>query len=261
MSLGMVTMATQTSHITNAVTWGILADIDIESEVLRFLGGDMRYLFGTLKCILQKRTYRGRLSYLPVSNMSTATERQDGAGLEENTTTVHEQQQEMGHEQDNVDTEIQNGNAPDPTPPAGTSPIPSPPGRPSFPSLNDPVPSDWVTIEDDFVSIHVTLVPKLTRTMIGHPNAILGGNQFHIVCISGSSTRGGLLNVMQESESGEYVNHPGVTSYVARACRIEPLTDSGRLVVDGEPVAYGPMQMQIADAKMNLYSLKTTSTP
>ena len=39
--------------------------IDIESEVLRAIG-EARFLVGAVKTILQKRTYSGKLHYLPL---------------------------------------------------------------------------------------------------------------------------------------------------------------------------------------------------
>ena len=43
--------------------WGIIADVDIESEPLRFMG-DLRFHIWGLYKIAQLNKYRGRLSYL-----------------------------------------------------------------------------------------------------------------------------------------------------------------------------------------------------
>eukprot|EP00794_Sanderia_malayensis_P008857 gene8857-9806_t len=47
-----------------SLTWGIISDIDIESERLRLLG-NARFTVGAVHRILALRTYKGRLSYIP----------------------------------------------------------------------------------------------------------------------------------------------------------------------------------------------------
>lgn len=265
--VAMVTTATaQTSYIVQGLTWGLIADVDIESEILRFLGGDLRYQLGALKCILQKRAYPGKLSYLPVGNTTSVAvpNRQDG-GLEENISTaaVHDkeqqvnEQQEMGNIAQQKDTQTPEDNAASDVAPR-TLPAPHPPpADPAscIPPLSDPIPDNWVTIEEDFVSVLITLVPRLTSTTVAHPDVVLGDDTMHVVIIPYSVTRGGLLTALQGLETGVYVQQEGIIVLKTRACRIEPLTDSGRIVIDGEPVTYGRMQIQMADTKMNIFSL------
>jgi sphingosine kinase len=47
-----------------SLNWGLLADVDIKSEVLRSLGGLRMDVFGVYS-ILRLKRYRGRLSFLP----------------------------------------------------------------------------------------------------------------------------------------------------------------------------------------------------
>lgn len=53
-----------------SIGWGIMADIDIESERLRYLG-EARFIVWSLIRTLGLRKYRGRLSYLPVAGIQT----------------------------------------------------------------------------------------------------------------------------------------------------------------------------------------------
>ncbi|XP_073458799.1 sphingosine kinase 2 [Aquarana catesbeiana] len=48
-----------------SVAWGFISDVDIESEKYRHMGS-ARFTFGTMVRVASLRTYRGRLSYLPV---------------------------------------------------------------------------------------------------------------------------------------------------------------------------------------------------
>ncbi|KAG8546821.1 hypothetical protein GDO81_029778 [Engystomops pustulosus] len=48
-----------------SVAWGFISDVDIESEKYRHMGS-ARFTVGTMVRVASLRTYRGRLSYLPV---------------------------------------------------------------------------------------------------------------------------------------------------------------------------------------------------
>ena len=48
----------------NSVFWGLVADIDIDSEVLRWMG-DVRFTIWSLLKVLKGTRYRARLSYIP----------------------------------------------------------------------------------------------------------------------------------------------------------------------------------------------------
>ncbi|XP_022095454.1 sphingosine kinase 2-like isoform X2 [Acanthaster planci] len=67
--MDLVSINTKSHHIHSflALTWGIIADIDIESERLRWMGKP-RFTIGTIIRVLNLRRYRGILSFLPVDN-------------------------------------------------------------------------------------------------------------------------------------------------------------------------------------------------
>lgn len=52
-----------------SVGWGLIADIDIESERLRALGGP-RFTIWSVHRLISLRTYKGRISYLAAPNVS-----------------------------------------------------------------------------------------------------------------------------------------------------------------------------------------------
>ncbi|CAL1530623.1 unnamed protein product [Lymnaea stagnalis] len=66
MDLVIVQIPDNTIFSFLSVTWGIMADIDYESEKYRNLG-EARFTIGAIKRILSLRTYRGRISFLPVA--------------------------------------------------------------------------------------------------------------------------------------------------------------------------------------------------
>lgn len=63
-----------------SVAWGLLADVDIESERLRMLGGQ-RFTIWSVHRLISLRTYRGRISYLPASHVTEEMYTNAGAGV------------------------------------------------------------------------------------------------------------------------------------------------------------------------------------
>jgi len=51
-----------------SVGWGLLADIDIESERLRAIGGQ-RFTVWSVARLIGLRTYKGKVSYLPCNKV------------------------------------------------------------------------------------------------------------------------------------------------------------------------------------------------
>ena len=88
------TKTNETSYMLLLAQWGMIADIDIESEKLRRLGGKVRDTLGALKCIVQRRTYSGLLHYLPVN----ATEEGQASASEEEQASAPGIQGEKQHQ-------------------------------------------------------------------------------------------------------------------------------------------------------------------
>jgi sphingosine kinase len=97
-------------------SWGIIADVDIESEVIHWMGATRFDLWGVV-CVAKLRRYRAKFSYLPVVAATTNT-----------ATAILPQQIKM-------------------------------------PALMEPVPTDWTTVEDDFILFWATHVTHAGQTM------------------------------------------------------------------------------------------------
>ena len=285
--LATVTTPNNTYYMFTTFTWGIIADIDIESETMRFLGGEIRNLLGALKCILRKRAYSGRFSYMPVKNDDSTTnnvctdngkETSQGNDNQQEEATINDQdndQLQSVSKEDEPDSNSGKGLEENPleadnskiqatanniTENTSSLPTAAPNTAPSssiLPPLTDPIPNGWVTVEGDIVSVLVGMTPRITTNFFGHPNAVLGDGNFYLAIMDNSITRGELLRVMTGMETGEYVNYPFVNIVQTRACRIEPMSETGRIVVDGEEVNYGPIQMEI-NKSINIFSRKKT---
>lgn len=60
-----------------SVGWGLLADIDIESERLRAIGGQ-RFTVWSVARLIGLRTYKGKVSYLPCNKVPPTENMENG---------------------------------------------------------------------------------------------------------------------------------------------------------------------------------------
>ena len=130
---------THTSFLTFA--WGFVADSDIESECIRFMG-ELRNDIWAVWRILNLRTYRGKFSYLPAENVKGASKSASANQIA------------------SADQIVDN-----------------------FPEWKDDVPSNWVTIEDDFILFWASQVTHASMSLMNSPGSQLNDGVFDVFVI------------------------------------------------------------------------------
>ncbi|XP_019852648.1 PREDICTED: sphingosine kinase 2-like isoform X2 [Amphimedon queenslandica] len=80
--IASVSTGSSHSYMGVLIHWALTGSVDVESEKLRILGGELRTIVGGLISIIMKRGYQGQLSYLPIDEESSvaATERDTSSG-------------------------------------------------------------------------------------------------------------------------------------------------------------------------------------
>ncbi len=114
--------------------------------------------------------------------------------------------------------------------------------------LSRPVPSDWITIEDDFIFLLVSYQSHISDEMCMDPQGELNDGVMSMGFVRNNQpgVRKRLLNMMLGMGDGSHLKDPGYEVVKVRAFRLEPLNESGgHLCVDGEEVKYGPIQAQV----------------
>lgn len=111
-----------------------------------------------------------------------------------------------------------------------------------MPDIAGPVPDNWVTIEDNFMSIIVSYQSHLGPELMASPNATMLDGLMYILIMRAPMTRMTMLNLMGQLETGAHVKNPAVELVAVKAFRLEPAGETGNMVVDGEKVPYGPIQ-------------------
>ena len=134
---------------------------------------------------------------------------------------------------------------------SATSPVPTPLLNP----LSEPVPENWVTIEDDFVLVGAIYQTHLAIDMMSTPQNKIDDGLIHLSLIRYEGmTRSKLLKLMTAMESGNHVGSEGVEIIPCTAFRIEPVSngtsgsskeEGGIMTCDGEAIDFGPIQGQV----------------
>uniref|UniRef100_A0A803KCE5 Sphingosine kinase 1 n=1 Tax=Xenopus tropicalis TaxID=8364 RepID=A0A803KCE5_XENTR len=206
-----------------SVAWGFISDVDIESEKYRHMGS-ARFTVGTMVRVASLRTYRGRLSYLPVLDAHRPICR---------SITLHHQ---VNGPKDDL-----------------------------LPSLGQPLPKNWIIVEDNFVLVLAIYQSHLGADLFTAPFSTFDDGLIHLFFVKAGISRAALVRLFLAMEKGTHFETecPYLTHIPVRAFRLEPLTRKGIITVDGERVEYGPIQAQIHKGLSNLItgSCKVRLTP
>ena len=231
----------QKTYMSIMSCWGYIADLDVESQRFRRLGGDMRYLLGSLKAVAKRRVYSGRFHYLPMEeDLEKRAEEEYAGGGEggegEKLNNGQAESQEplqtsvIGGPQEEESVQQQQESV------LATNLLPH--------SLSDPVPSSWKTIEGNFIMFISPLMPCIGHGFLEDPLTLGSGKMYVTYCLEDMKRRG-MLSVLFTYKSGEYLQRDDVHTVKTRAYRLEPLTFPGIIAVDGEEVEYGSHQVQL----------------
>lgn len=250
-----------TKYFCLLADWGIIADVDIESEKYRRIG-EMRFFLGAMYCILRKKSYPGKLSYLPKNAKFQDTSLEvapNGSQVltEETsppndtepvaTSSVASPTNETSHHSppsttNNAVTEATNGSAIE----AGNNSTQNGPPTPFMNKLSEPVPSNWVEIEANFENVAVGTISHIAHGSFNTKQAYIGcGTIYLIYAESHHLSRIDLLKFMDRMAKSSHTEMDNIIMIEAKAFRIEPSEDAGILTLDGERIPFGPMQAQI----------------
>ncbi|XP_064478939.1 sphingosine kinase 2-like isoform X2 [Ornithodoros turicata] len=251
------------------VGWGLMSDIDIESERLRAIG-EIRFTLWAFWRVASLRIYNGRISYLPVTQRKEASTPEHHSFTQSDTTAKGCMTNGMLEtnglrrksasapeasswsstteldEATAVDLEVVTDNhvcraAKEPSPPEVAD------NTDSFPSLTDPVPSDWTVEEGKFVMIYSSLQSHLGTHLFFAPEARPDDGILWLLIIDANVTRFQLLNYFKQQEDGNHLSLPYVRMVPVRAFRLESYTDCF-MTVDGELIRTPVLQARVLSA-------------
>ncbi|KAL1809050.1 hypothetical protein DCAR_0728578 [Daucus carota subsp. sativus] len=199
------------------LAWGLVADIDIESEKYRWMGS-ARMEFYALQRIFHLRTYNGRIYFVPAPGFEAFGDELSGHTVEcakgicargQNQEGMINIQQH-GYRDSNIDLQ----------------------------SLN------WRTIEGPFISVWLHNVPWGSEDTMAAPDAKFADGYLDLIIMK-TCSKLPLLALMAEMNNGKYVKSPHVLYLKVKAFILEPgsqIADpskEGIIDSDGEVLARG----------------------
>ncbi|KAH3767619.1 beta-D-xylosidase 2 [Pelomyxa schiedti] len=250
--------------------WGLIADIDFESEKIRFLGGMRETIWGVWKVVFNP-TYRGRITFQPCSTPEWKTTpcKRDCPLCASNSSSLH-------------DPEV---HPPSPTPPLAAasslhledtdkSASPSPASTISswitqrtpldwtndiptlyhelfpdpFHKIGQDPPPGWEVHEGSFSLVLLCKIPHMMTDLLCAPYAHLGDGHMDLLWLPADAASRFRVTtcLIGLGATGDHATKPGMQYYKARGFTLEPLEPTGLLGVDGELVPFGPIQFRIA---------------
>jgi len=197
--------------------WGLLADIDIDSEWLRLVGEFRFTIYGLLRSITAV-SYRGRLSY---KNMANET---DSIGSEI-------QSQHTNETLTNCDQLPEIGN-----------------GVLSKGLKNCDNNDDWIHIEDKFSCLYAVYQSHVSSVTKFSPKSTPADQLIYLTYIRGNMSPRKVIEFLLATQDGSHGRLPYVTVVPVQTFVFEPLEPS-KVVVDGEVIPWsisdGPMTAKV----------------
>ena len=207
-----------------SIAWGMISDIDIETEKYRKLGS-ARFTVGFVQRVTALRRYQGILSYLPAQEKSP--EMCDVASIPTETST-----RAVGLGGDKVEGKASSVLSTDCLPPFDS----------------DTLPDSWKVMDDRFLFAAPVSISHLGWDMFMFPSAGLNDGLLHLAYATAEMKRRDLVKSFTQLGAG-MLKTPGEynrTQYVhAAAFRLDPAPGVGHIALDGEEIEYGRTQGQV----------------
>eukprot|EP00741_Cyanophora_paradoxa_P018096 tig00021037_g17472.t1 len=260
-----------------SLTWAIIADVDLGTENLRWMG-ELRNTVGGVKAILARTLYRGRISmytgkgeegvlklahgplrlppvHFPLN--SPGPVEADGAGGSSGSDGPSAAKPAPAAASQTVlrcggdcahCARAPAAGAPASPPPRAVGPpgAEGPPSRVDFDSVRKGQPGPgWTVLEGEFLLFLASNVPMIGADFCGTPFAHLSDGHFDVLVIR-KAGRGSLLGAFLRSETGDMVHEPVSEYYKCSAVLVEPdISQSGYVALDGERLPYAPVGLEV----------------
>lgn len=114
-----------------------------------------------------------------------------------------------------------------------------------LPPISGSVPSNWKSIEGEFICVTPFMIPLTSKSFYGDPTLPIGSGKIRIGVCDGHLTRLGMLELIIKTTTGQHLEMEGVWCIDVKAFRLEPHATPTMLTIDGEEVNCGVLQCQI----------------
>jgi hypothetical protein len=173
---------------------------------------------------LDLRIYKGRVSFLPSDDMKDYKPKDSSIQITRNNND-NNQNSSNSKQQDNSFKYLR--------------------------SFDEPVPSDWLIIEDEFILFLIVNLPLISPDFLASPHATFNDGNMHLLFLKAGATKTQLLKLLTQPGDKHHLDNPLMEFVKIKAFRLEPVGivgdegNNGVLMVDGEQVPYGKIQGEI----------------
>ncbi|GFV92350.1 hypothetical protein TNCV_3949601 [Trichonephila clavipes] len=113
------------------------------------------------------------------------------------------------------------------------------------PPLDQPVPDDWVVVDDEFVMVYACHQTHLSSDVLFAPEAKMDDGIMWLIVIKAGVSRAQAMYFLASLQTGDHVHIPYVDVIPIHAFRLEPLRDDSYLTVDGEVIPCCNIQAEV----------------
>jgi sphingosine kinase len=115
-----------------------------------------------------------------------------------------------------------------------------------------PSQDDWITVEDDFISIYCVSQPWVTSDFFIASKAKPDDSLLWLFLIRKTITRLQMLKLQLGLGYARHELMDCVEFFPVTAFKLEPKSEGSYIVVDGEVIDYGPLEAQIVPKAINI---------
>ena len=201
------------SFLSQEVGW--IADIDIGSENLRWMGGYRFAAAFLTRCLL-------RMSKFPCEIAMKVVE-SDKTVIQKNSHNIQSSQ---------------------PTATAVDGPLPTL----KYGDINSPIPEDWVRVQcPELRNLWAGNMPWMSKDGLFFPASQAGDGLLDLTILRGKLSRMRALTIMTKAESGDHFDYPEIDYYKVEAYRMIPAESIANrfIAFDGEGFPVQPFQVEV----------------
>ncbi|ELT99919.1 hypothetical protein CAPTEDRAFT_126517 [Capitella teleta] len=126
---------------------------------------------------------------------------------------------------------------------------------PLLPALSEPIPSNWITLDQTFIQVVAAYQTHLNADFIVTNECRFNDGVLHLTMSSGDCSRRQVLQQISDFIEEKIHTNPDVELLRVKAFRLEPISPPGNMCVDGELVEYGTIQAQVLPSMARIMTL------
>ncbi|KAG0362206.1 sphinganine kinase lcb4 [Gamsiella multidivaricata] len=212
-------------------SFGLIADVDLGSEHLRWMG-EARFTVSALSKLMSQVTYPCELAYIP-----------EETSIEKIRTQYNERRRQPVVWADQTHDEL-DGNHPT---------IVDRYGR-----VTDPIKESdgWIVEKDHFATVVGAKLPWISKGSVSHPAAQPNDGLVDLLVFPKGLGRVAGLKIMVGVETGEHVYNEKVRYMKVKAFRVTPQERTGYVSMDGEHTPYVPYQVEAHRELISVLSIE-----